>query len=138
MPMTVQNVAGGTAYSSPFEGRPGPTSHVKVDLSGLTVDEVDVNGYLKPGVPLTTAGVLVGAAGIAYGVTPEAVKLPLAAVPPTNTTLGTETADCFVAVATSGLVNRDRVEDMLGRVLTANEIAGLTTVAGSRFTLTRT
>lgn len=44
-------------------------------------------------------------------------------------------ADCFVAVGTHGVVNRDVMEDNLGRPLTADEVAGF---AKSNITLTRT
>jgi hypothetical protein len=136
MPLTVTNVAGGTGYGNPFVSPPDDTVHVKVDLSGLTTAEVDSRGYLKPGLPLTSGGVLVGASGIVYGVTIEPIKLPLTTVPPTDTTLGTETADCLVALGI-GVVNRDIAEDNLGRAYTANEIAGFN-IAGSKCTLTTT
>jgi hypothetical protein len=126
---------GGTSYASPFIGFYGPTAHQKVDLSTLTVDEVDADGYLKPGVPLTATGTLVGASGLAWGVTVEATKL-IITLPRTNTTLAAETGDHFVTVTTSGLINRQIARDVLGRVYNANEIAGLTTVAGARFQLT--
>lgn len=141
MPIRVTTTTGGTGYTSAFVGRPGPIVHNKVDITGMTTDEVDSSGYLKPGVCLSGAnpGVLVGANVAVYGVTVEAVYLGLATIPPTNTSLAAETvADPFVAVATSGMINRDIWEDNMGRALSANEIAGLTTLAGSRFQLTRT
>jgi hypothetical protein len=141
VPIDVRNTAGGSLYASPFVGPVDHTVHVKVDLSGLTVDEVDAAGYLKPGVPLNNANpaVLIGASTVTftYGVTVEATKLPLATVPPTNTTLGTETADCLVAVCTHGVINRDVAEDNLGRAYTANELAAFV-LPGSRLTLTTT
>lgn len=135
MPIIVSATTGGTSYASPFVGPTNHVVHVKVDLSGLTTDEVDANGYLKPGVPLTSAGILV-AAGAVFGVTVEATRLPVT-VPPTNTTLAAETADCLVAIATHGIVCRDAAEDDLGRAYTAAEIAGFA-AAGSRLTLTTT
>jgi hypothetical protein len=126
MPIVISNpTSEANSYGNPLVG-PGEhlTDVVKVDLSGLTTDEVDTFGYLKPGVPFTKAGILV-ASGVVYGIVPEAIKLPLTTVPPTNGTLATETADCFVALALNGLVNRDIVEDNLGRALTAAEIAGM-------------
>jgi hypothetical protein len=138
MPIGITTTTGGTAYASPFVGPVNHVLHVKVDISGLTTDEVDANGFLKPGVPLNNASpaVLV-ASGFVYGVTVEAVKLPLATIPPTNTTLGTETADCLVAIATHGIVNRDIAEDNLGRAYAAAEIAGFA-AAGSKLSLTST
>lgn len=136
MPLSIKNTAGGASHGNPFVGPIDHTAHVKVDISGLTVDEVDVNGYLKPGVPLTQAGILV-ASGFVFGVTVEAAKLPLVTVPPTNTTLGTETGDCFVAVGTIGQVSQDIAEDTLGRAYTTAEKAGFD-AAGSKLTLIRT
>lgn len=141
--MPLQNIptaTGGTSgYCDPFVGRPGPPAHVKVDLSGLTTDEVDPDGYLKPGVPLTKTGVLpAGTGAIAWGVVPEATRLNLVTIPPTNTTLGTETGDHFVGVFCGGLLNLDIIEDNLGRALTADEKAALETNAGAHFVLTST
>lgn len=139
MPITIEDVAAeASTYGHPFVG-PGAqyTDVVKVDLSGLTIDEVDTKGYLKPGVPFRKTGVLVTSGIPVWGVTLEPIKLPLATVPPTNGTLATETADCFVAVGTVGIVNRDIIEDNLGRALTADEIAGFD-LAGSQIHLTRT
>lgn len=137
MPIQITSTAGGTAYASPFVGEVDKTLHVKADLSQFTTDEVDAFGQLKPGVPLTSGGILVAVNNAVYGVTVEAVKLPLAVVPPTNTSLGSETADCLVAVATHVNVNRDIAEDNLGRAYSAAEIAGFA-YAGSTCKLTTT
>ena len=52
--------AGGVSLTNaPFVGPVDHTSTVRVDLSGLTSAEVDSDGILKPGVPLTKAGTLV-------------------------------------------------------------------------------
>jgi hypothetical protein len=138
MPPIVKTTAGATGYGKVFVGTPGPPMHVKVDLSGLTIGEVDADGNLKPGVPLTSAGVLVGANAIAAIVISEPTPLNLGTIPPTNTTLGSETGDHLVAGFTSGLLNLDVIEDNLGRALTSDEKAGLDTIAGSRFRLTTT
>ena len=243
MPIGITTTAGGTGYANPFVGPINHSVHAKVDISTLLVDEVDADGYLKPGVPLAllandlatrigvevaagTAvaaafagntgngtmgavtvsagakagvynliviepganagvfqvidpdGVFVGrgtvavafsAGGLAftladgatdfvagdgftitvtltaggpltkmvYGVTIEATKLPLVTVPPTNGTLATETGDCFVAVATHGVVNLDIAEDNLARAYTAAELAAFDAV-GSHIRLTTT
>jgi hypothetical protein len=140
VPLEFKAYAASTPYASPMIGPVNHTRHIKVDLSVLTVDEVDADGYLKPGVLLKDAGglgVLVGAAAAPPLVVVEATKLPLATIPPTNTTLGTETGDCFVAVATHGVVNRDIAEDNLGRAYTANELTSFVT-AGSHLALTTT
>src|ERR1043165_9843479 len=116
MPMSITTVAGGTGYGNPFIGGVNHPAQIKVDVSGLTTDEVDQFGYLKAGVPLTKTGVLVGAdPAFVYGVTFEAQKI----VPnsPTNTTLGAVTADPIITVNTVGHINRDVLEDNLGRAL---------------------
>jgi hypothetical protein len=131
MPMKVTKTAGGTNYGFPFVGPMDHPLHVKLDVSGLTTDEVDSEGYLKPGVPLTSAGILV-ASGAVYGVTIEAVKIA-----DDNTALAGDTSDPLVAIGTIGVVNRDVVEDNLGRALTSAEIAGFS-AAGSKLVLTTT
>lgn len=136
MPLSITNTAGGASHGNPFVGPIQHTAHVKVDISGLTTKEVDINGYLKPGVPLTQAGILV-TSGFVFGVTVEAVKLPLATVPPTDGTLATETGDCFVAVGTMGQVSQDIAEDTLARAYTTEEKAGFD-AAGSKLVLIRT
>lgn len=246
MPMMVETHAGGDAYVPPFIGPIEHVAHVKVDISGMTTGEVDADGNLKPGVPLTIDGLRIGvqvsvgtavaaavagntgngtmgavtvsagakagvyrltivepaanagtfvvedpdgvivgsgtvavafsAGGLAFtladgatdfasgdaftitvtltaggattkmvfGVTIEPVKLPLATSPTsatpgtiTNGTLATETNDCFVAVATHALVNRDLAEDQLGRAYTAAELAAFD-AAGSHVKITGT
>jgi hypothetical protein len=54
---------------------------------------------------------------------------------PTNTTLGNDTSDPFIAVAVEGVINRDIAEDNLGRAFTAAELVAF---GHSKFTLTAT
>lgn len=126
MAIEVTTTAGGDVYGNPFVGKPGPIVNLKVDVSTLTTAEVDVYGYLKPGVPFVatgTLGTLVSTTGqTIYGVTVEAQKL---AGVSTNTALSGITADVIVAVATSGTINRDFAEDGLGRAYGANELTAL-------------
>lgn len=131
MPLRITNTAGGTSYANPLVGGVDHVDHVKLDVSGMTTAEVDADGYLKPGVPLTKAGILV-ASGFVYGITFEAVKIA-----DNNAGLASDTSDPLIAVAVVGLVNRDIVEDNLGRVLAAAEIAGFD-AAGSKLALTST
>lgn len=136
MPLEITKTAGGIAVGNPFVGAAEQPDHVKVDVSGLTINEVDTNGYLKPGVPLAKTGILVGASpAFVYGVTKEAQKIVPAN--PTNATLAAVTADPLITVFTLGLVNRDIIEDNLGRALTADEVAGFDR-AGSKIALTTT
>jgi hypothetical protein len=136
MPMSVLKTAGGIGYGNVFIGGVNHPAQIKVDVSGLTIAEVDQFGYLKPGVPLTKTGTLVGAApAFVYGVTIEAQKI----VPdnPTDVSLAAVTVDPIITVNTVGHVNRDILEDNLGRALTADEIAGFD-AAGSKIALSST
>jgi hypothetical protein len=136
MPISVKETSGGTVYGNPLVGTPGPFTHIKLDLSTLTTDEVDADGNLKPGCVFESNGTPVGSGQICYGIVVEAIKLPIT-LPRTNTTLGNETGDPLIAVSTAGLVNRDVAEDNLGRAYTADELAGFV-IAGSNFSLTTT
>jgi hypothetical protein len=139
MPVAITTTAALTTYGNPIIGTAGMLKHIKVDLSGLTVDEVDADGYLKPGVLLKEAaglGILVGAAAGVVFVVPEATKLAVT-TPATNTTLAAETGDHMVGVAGAGLVNRDVAEDNMGRAYTANELASFIT-AGTHLAVTTT
>lgn len=129
----ITNTAGAGTYGNPFVGAASGEVHVQVDVSALTAREVDARGYLKPGVVLTIAGLLPGAANTAVvGVVPEPVKIAAS-----NVGLAAITADPFVVIKTIGLVNRDIIEDNLESALSANEIAALNT-APSRIVLTLT
>lgn len=135
MPMSIVKTAGGIGYGNPFIGGVNHPAQVKVDVSGLTIAEVDQFGYLKPGVPLTKTGVLVTTGLFVYGVTIEAQKI----VPdnPTDVTLAAVTVDPIITVNTVGHVNRDVLEDNLGRALTADEVTGFD-LAGSKIALSAT
>lgn len=136
MPLGIETTAGGRAYANPFIGGVDHPAQIKVDVSGLSTDEVDEFGYLKPGVPLAKTGILVGASpAFVYGVTFEAQKI----VPnnPTNDSLAAVTSDPIITVNTVGHANRDVIEDNLGRALTADEIAGFDR-AGSKIALSAT
>lgn len=118
-PITVSEETGGQNYMNPFVGPVEYTHPVLVDLSDLSTDEVDDDGVLKPGVPLKEDGTLAdGTAGEhIFGCVAEATS-----VADDNANLATD-PDVEVAVATIGQVNRDALEDNLGRALTANEVA---------------
>jgi len=111
----------------------GPVDHlvqVLIDVSALTNAEVDAAGWLKPGVPFTRAGVLVGASpAFVYGVTIEPTKIHT-----DNTTLAAVTTDVWVGLGVIGVIIQDMAESMLGRAYTANEIAGFDR-AGSKIVL---
>ena len=134
MPLSVVKTAGTTTYGHPIVGTPGPLLQVVVDISGLTTAEVDADGFLKPGVPFTSGGILV-ASGFIYAINPEPIKI--VDYVPTDVLLAADTATIPVGMVTGGVINRDIVEDNLGRAMTAAEIAGAA-AAGSQFTLTNT
>ena len=131
MPLTVTKTTGDYAYGSPFVGPVDHTAVLDVPLSALTDDEIDSQGNLKPGIPLTKAGALVGVApAFVYGVTVEAVKVAADNASATIAALGT----IHVTVSTIAMVKKDMVEDILGRALTADELAGFDR-AGSKHVL---
>lgn len=127
-------LAEGQAYASPFVGPTPFTVPLRVDFSGLTTDEVDSEGYLKPGVLLKRDGTLANATAgeFIYGAVHEAVKIA-----DDNSDLAGITADFDVALVPIGVINRDALEDILGRALTADELAALD-AAGSRLVITNT
>jgi len=132
MPLGITNTAGGLAHSPVFVGEIQGTDVVKVDLSDLSDEEVDADGYIKPGVPLAKDGSIVGSGVPVWGVTIEPIKVASGG---TDAILDAAT-DCFVTVG-FGLCNRDVMEDNLGRALSADEIAGFD-LAGSNCRITRT
>jgi hypothetical protein len=126
MPMRVTNPAGtssGTQLGHPWVGDVEGLIAIVIPMGALTTAEVDANGYLKPGVPFTRAGALV-AAGAVYGVTIEAIKVANTNSAADLTAAGSQE----VTVGTIGMVSRAIIEDTLGRVLTAAELTGFTTM----------
>lgn len=120
MPNSFTKTSGGTDYGSPFVGPVNYTLGINVTLSGMTTAEVDANGVLKPGVPLQRAGTLVsGATQSIFGCVAEATKVAASNSGTDLTAAGTKE----IAVVLQGAINRDILEDILGRTLTANEIA---------------
>jgi hypothetical protein len=84
----------------------------KIDVSTLTgVDDAD--GVLPPGLPILVTGAPVtGTTDAVFGVIgPEPVKL--------------QSADHFGNVIISGNLNKNMIEDNLGRALDANELASM-------------
>lgn len=139
MPMQIVKSTGGAVYASPMVGPVNHVVHKKIDLSGLTHNEVDADGYLIPGVVLKEVGgllVLVGAAAAPIFVVHEATRLNVT-TPATDTTLAAETGDHLVGVAVAGVVNRDIAEDNMGRAYTANELTSFVT-AGTLLAVTGT
>ena len=139
MPMHVKKTVGTTTYGPVFIGAILGMQQVVVDVSELTTDEVDADGWLKPGVPFKKDGTLADGTGgeFIYAVNPEPQNLRLDTIPPTNTSLGNDTKTYPLGMGTIGEVNRDIAEDNLGRAYTANELAAFD-AAGSMIHLTNT
>lgn len=119
MPMHVTNTAAkGTAYADIRAGE-CQVHQVKLDVSTLGgVDDAD--GVLPPGLPIKVDGTPVTAgAQAAYGVIgPEPVKL------------GAD--DHFGNIITAGPLNRDMIEDNLGRAVSADELTALAEIPAIR------
>jgi hypothetical protein len=104
------------------------TVAIPVDLTQFTNKEIDADGYLKPGIPLTRAGEMLGAGDFVYGVTVEAFKV---ADDNETTTIAALSEAFDVPVTLLCAVVRDIAEDVLDRAYTADELAGFD-VAGSK------
>jgi hypothetical protein len=103
--------AGGQGYVDIRVGDGHGIHEGLIDVSTLGAAD-DAEGYLPPGLPLTAAGDPVGSGESAYGVIgPEPVKMGA--------------ADHFGNMIMTGILNRDAIEDNLGRVLSADELAGI-------------
>jgi hypothetical protein len=147
MPITVTSTDGNAVYASPFIGPIDHTVHAKVDVSTLLIDgaygaQVDLKGYLKPGTPFKlVSGAAVPLDGTAdefvHGCVVEATQIVPSSPTVTNAILAAVTIDPFIALATHGVINRDILEDNLGRALHANEVAAFA-AAGSHIVLTTT
>lgn len=144
MPFSVRTVrSAGTGYGAVFVDGPRDVEQITVDMSDLTYadgsgGEVDADGYIIPGVLLKSDGTLADATPgeYIYGVVIEATKVPGLTTVAADATVQAA-SDFQVAVARGGLLNRDMVEDNLGRALTANELAALA-AAGSGLRITKT
>lgn len=135
MPVSVAKTAGTSTYGNPIVGEPGPLLQVVVDISELTTDEVDADGFLKPGVSFKSDGTQPDGSGFMYAMNIEPTKI--ITYVPTNALLAADTDTIPVGCVIGGVINRDIVEDNLGRAMTANELAAAI-AAGSQFTLTNT
>lgn len=118
-------------YANPWLGPVDHPYQLLIDLSALTSREIDARGYLKPGVPFTKAGTLVGASpAFVFGVTFEPIKVADDNASATIAAL----ADYWVGVGCIGMIVQDVAKFNLGADYTANEIAGFDR-AGSKIVL---
>lgn len=110
MPISFTTTSGGTAYADIRVGHVDQHQCL-IDVSALS-GAVDADGYLPPGLPLDATGGPVGTSEDAFAIVgPAPVKL-LA-------------ADHFGNAIMGGVLNKDMIEDNLGRALTADELAGI-------------
>lgn len=123
MPLRVKKTAGTTLYAPVFVGEILAMEQVPIDISELTTAEVDQDGWLKPGVSFKQDGTRPDGSGHVYYVNHESQDLHLDTVPPTDASLLADTKTFPLGMATMGTVNRDIMEDNLGRVLSANELS---------------
>lgn len=125
-------VAANIPYHPVFQGRVDHTAQIAINVTALTSAEVDSDGYLKPGVPFEADGTLLDAAAdVVFGVVIEPIKV---AAGNAAGDLSAADATFQIALGIEGVVNRNLIEANLGRVLTANEIAGFD-LAGSHIRL---
>lgn len=136
MPMSVSSTPGGEVHPTPFVGPVEHSVAVLLDVSTLTIDEVDQYGYIKPGVLIQINGdKITGVSQVAYGTVIEAAKVAPAGSD--TAALGAITDDVEVAVGLFVLINRDILEDSLGRALSADELSAVD-AAGSHVAITPT
>lgn len=132
MPMRSQvNTTGGQIYGRVFVGIAEYTAQRAINVSVLTANEVDADGFLIPGVPFSRAGVLVGTGVAVFGVNIEPIKVAKSNSSTDLTAAGTAVQ---VALLTIGQVNRQIAVDNMGRAYTGFETAGFD-LAGSRLIL---
>lgn len=120
MPMSVTSTAAAGTSQGDIRVGECQVHQVKLDVSELTgVD--DANGTLPVGLPVLATGVPVtGGTDAVFGVIgPEPVQLGA--------------ADHFGNVIIGGALNKDMIEDNLGRALNANELAAMALVANRLF-----
>lgn len=131
MPMRSQvNSVGGQIYGRAAVGVTEHAAQRAINIAALTVNEVDSDGYLKPGVPFDVTGALVLATVYVFGITIEPIKVANSNVAGDLTAAGV----VQVTLQCIGMVNRLIAESNLGRVYTAAEIAGFA-LAGSKLVL---
>lgn len=132
MPMRAQvNTVAGQLYGRPAVGVAEHQAQRLINVSVLTANEVDADGYLKPGVPFDRAGLLIATGIPVFGVTTEPIKVAKSNSGTDLTAAGTAVQATLLLI---GMVNRKIAEDDLGRSYTAFEIAGFD-LAGSKLAL---
>lgn len=131
-PKVVKPSGAGQNYGNPFIHSPREPIAVPLDIDNPTASFLDAQGVLKPGtmlcrrangtytIPDATAGEAV------YGVVAHPIKVALTNAAADKTAAGTIDVAVF-----RGPVNRKIIENNLGRVLSAAEIAAFGTVGSN-------
>lgn len=117
--------SGGSAYSAVHVGTPDSQDkvHLGLDVSALSDAVVDADGFLIPGAVLDRTdasipdGTADGAGVVVIAVTEVAASNSAADL--------TAASDRTISVLARGTVQQARVEENLGRALTAAELAAL-------------
>lgn len=133
--MTTRNNSG-VVYHSPFMGPMTRTRQVPVNVAAFTANEVTAEGYLKPGVPIYKADGANGALVSAPAQRIDGVTFELQKIAASNAGADLAAAGVVQVVIGVGQVVQKQVEEMLGRVLSANELAAFD-AAGSHTKLIR-
>jgi hypothetical protein len=125
----------GATYTSPFIQTHRSPDQIPVDVTAFTSAEVTADGSVKPGVPIrkvagSNGTLITAAAQIVAGVTVELTKVAASNSAADLTAAGV----VQLVIGREGMVSRQLIEEMLGRVLNANEIAGFG-LAGSQIIL---
>lgn len=107
MPMRITNTAAaGPSYADIRVGTGHGIHQTLLDVSGLGAF-IDADGYLPPGLAVTSAGVPAHAAGTVYAIVgPEPVYVG-----------STSGSDVFGNAIFSGVLNGDMIEDNVGTAL---------------------
>lgn len=113
MPISVETTAGGTGYVDIRVGEGHGIHQALLDVAALAAD---ADGYYPPGQPILASG-----APVTQGV--DTAEVAHAVIGPEPVKEGA--ANHFGNVILDGTLNRDAIEDNLGRALTANELSAL-------------
>jgi hypothetical protein len=120
MPNKVTVTTGGDVYTDPFQGPAHHTAQITIDPSILkSTDFVDSDGLLKPGTIFEEDGTLAGGAGTyVFGV----VRYPIEVAAGDTDALLDAAPNVDIVVFIRGVVDKDTIEDNIGRALTQGEV----------------
>lgn len=144
MPIMIENTTGSDAYVSAFlSDLAGHVVHVKIDVSLLTSDHVDSDGYLKPNTVFPShGGAFGGATGTAQVETATvAGTIGAAGAGNVSVTITSKYYDEPLVIAVA-VANDDTAAQVAGKIRTAlaanTSVTNYFTVGGSSATVTLT